>query len=117
MYVSAYKTTNLYKMSKDDYTKLLKESITTNYKKTDHSVINSINKEAKGIAEKLKLDDKIECFSDRTSFITLKDHKDNFINNPKTRLVNPAKSEIGMVSKHHLQNINNNLRELLNVRQ
>ena len=27
-------------------------------------------------------------------FITLKDHKENFLNHPATRLVNPAKNEI-----------------------
>ena len=28
-------------------------------------------------------------------FITLKDHKENFLNNPTVRLINPAKNELG----------------------
>ena len=32
--------------------------------------------------------------------------KDNFQNNPKCRLINPAKSEIGIISKHYIEEIN-----------
>ena len=32
-------------------------------------------------------------------FITLKDQKANFLNNPKTRLLNPVKNELGRISK------------------
>ena len=32
-------------------------------------------------------------------FITMKDHKQNFLNNPKTRLLYPAKNELGRISK------------------
>ena len=39
-----------------------------------------------------------------TYFITLKDHKPNFRNSPSCRLINPAKSEIGHISKVHLEN-------------
>ena len=39
--------------------------------------------------------------------MTLKDHKPNFNNNPCTcRLINPSKSEIGIISKKILQRIN-----------
>ena len=39
------------------------------------------------------------CLYKCESFITIKDHKDNFENNTKCRLINPAKSELGKVSK------------------
>jgi hypothetical protein len=35
----------------------------------------------------------------REAFITLKDHQENFENNPKCRLINPAKIESGKLSK------------------
>ena len=54
---------------------------------------------AKVIAQDLNIDERIEKYSQKLSFITLKDHKENFINNPKCRLINPAKSEIRIVSK------------------
>ena len=46
-----------------------------------------------------------------------KDHKDNFESNPKCRLINPSKSELGKVSKVILDNISNRLREKLKVNQ
>ena len=39
------------------------------------------------------------------AFITLKDHKDNFSNALPCRLINPAKSEIGKISKAALDRI------------
>ena len=57
------------------------------------------------IATELELDDRIETIAERESFITLKDHKPNFNNSPKCRLINPAKSEIGKASKQILEKI------------
>ena len=91
--------------------------MTTTYKKTDPKTTRDINREAKNIATKLDLADRIECIADKPAFITLKDHKDNFENNPKCRLINPAKSEIGVISKHKLQEINQIVREHTNLRQ
>ena len=50
-------------------------------------------------------------------FITLKDHKENFQNNPKVRLINPAKNEIGRISKNMLDKINKELITLMNINQ
>ena len=47
----------------------------------------------------------MECYSDNPAYITLKDHKENFRNNTKCRLINPSKSEVGLVSKSYLGNI------------
>ena len=52
-----------------------------------------------------------------TCFVTLKDHKDNFQNNPTTRLINPAKNELGRISKVILEKINTQLRTSLNLNQ
>ena len=41
----------------------------------------------------------MECYSDNHTYITLKDHKENFRNNVKCRLINLSKSEVGLVSK------------------
>ena len=53
----------------------------------------------------------------REAFISLKDHKENFENNPKCRLINPANSESGKLSKIILDEINSNLRQKLNLNQ
>ena len=47
----------------------------------------------------------MECYSDQHAYITLKDHKENFRNNTKCRLINPSKSEVGRVSKKYLNDI------------
>ena len=105
LYVPADKTTNLYKISTEQYQHLLHSNITANYRKAGDEAKSNIDREAKDIAEKLTLADRVECFAQRDSFITLKDHKENFPNNPKCRLINPAKSEIGLISKQLLESI------------
>ena len=50
-------------------------------------------------------------------FITLKDHKENFENNTKRRLINPAKNEVGRIGKIILDKINLGLKEQLGVNQ
>ena len=102
--------TTFIKISKDTYNKLLQDNITKSYKKFNVTLITKINKEAKTIATELKLDDKIEQFNQREAFVTLKDHKVNFKNDPKCRLINPAKWEIGIISKHYLELVNNKIR-------
>ena len=109
--VSADKTTNLYKVDKEKYEELLVNNITKCHKKTNNDAIKEINKEAKKIAEKLKIDDKMKCYNNKEAFITLKDHKDGFETTPKCRLINPAKSEVGRVSKMILENINNRIQQ------
>ena len=47
----------------------------------------------------------MECYSDHHAYIRLKDHKKNFRNNTKCRLINPSKSEVGRVSKKYLNDI------------
>ena len=79
--IPADKTNNLYELTTDKYNKLLTENISKAYKKSILSTMHTINTEAKQ-------------YNRNQSFITLKDHKENFKNNPKCRLINPAKSEI-----------------------
>ena len=43
--------------------------------------------------------DRMDINSKDTCLITLKDHKDNFLNNLAVRLINPAKSELGRINK------------------
>ena len=50
-------------------------------------------------------------------FITLKDHKPNFQNNPTVRLLNPAKNELIRISKTILDKINENLYNSLDLNQ
>ena len=109
--------TSIYSMNKEDYNKLLRDNVTKSYKKSSTDIKQSIDKEAAGISKHLKLEDRMETYADRQAYITLKDHKDNFNNNPKCRLINPAKSEVGLVSKQILERINVDIRKATKVHQ
>ena len=50
-------------------------------------------------------------------FITLKYHKENFNNNLIVRLINPAKNELGHISKAILVTANKNIREAMGLNQ
>ena len=115
--IPADRINNLYRLTTDEYNKLLTENISKSYKRTDKSSLNSINTEAKNIAKDFKLEDRIEQHSQHESFITLKDHEDNFQNNLKCRLINPAKCQIGIISKHYIEEINKYVRRGINVNQ
>ena len=80
--------------------------MTKTYKKTNKCIPDSITAVDKKIAENLKLGNRVEVSASRDAFITLKDHKPDFINNPTCRLINPSKSEIGIISNHILDNVN-----------
>ena len=82
------------------------KNVTKTYKKTNPKVPDVITLKDKKIAEKLELDNRVEVSASRNSFITLDDHKPDFINNPTCRLINPSKSEIGIISKNILDHIN-----------
>ena len=71
--------------------------------------------EANEIAKRLNLDDRVNTTAKREAFITLKDHKPNFANNPTCRLINPAKSEIGKISKQILDRINTTITNHLSL--
>ena len=65
-----------------------------------------IDKGTKHFAEKLNLEKKMGMYADQSAYVTLKDHKENFKTKLPCRLINPAKSEIGIVSKVELEKIN-----------
>ena len=113
--VKADKTSNFYKLKPEEYSKLLDKNIQKSYKKATEDQVQTINKDALEIAQNLELEDRIETLAKRNSFITLKDHKENFMNNPSCRLINPTKSEIGKISKQILEKIVSNTVKATNV--
>ena len=116
-FIPADKTANFYEVDKTAHDKLLMDNLTSTYKKASTNSIHNINNEAKNIATNLHIDDRAECMAERQAFITLKDHKDNFENKPTCRLINPAKSEIGRISKQILENINTTVRHKTDLNQ
>ena len=61
--------------------------------------------------------DPMDINSKNTCFITLKDHRENFLNNPTVRMINPTKNELGRISNAILDNISKRLCTRLNINQ
>ena len=109
--VEADKTSNLYLVPPQKYEQLLHQNITKDYKIANPEIKNNINRKANILAKKLKIDDYMERYTENSSFISLKDHKENFYSNPKCRLINPAKTSLGRVSKKILERIISEVKE------
>ena len=104
------KSNNIYVVPKKSYNKMVDDSVTKTYRKAAANTKNEIDLEGSEIAERLELADRMEVFAEKEPFITLKDHKANFDTKPTCRLINPAKSEMGVISKNILDKINNQIR-------
>ena len=87
-------------------TSLLTDNIYKTYKKAEYDICNRINKEARTIADNYGVSERVDCLAKSNAFVSLKDHKPNFSSNPKCRLINPAKSGIGKISKYFLEQPN-----------
>ena len=113
----ADKTSNMYQLTKEEHNKLLRNAITSKYKKTNTKIKDKINKKGKEILKNKDALHRLDINEESNCFFTLKDHKENFQNNPTVRLINPAKKEIGRISKVILDKINSSLIEQLKVNQ
>ena len=115
--VFADKSSNIYEQKPEEHRRILMENITKTYNKAPKDLEHEINLEAKKIAENLELDDRINCLAKTQAFITMKDYKEDFRTNPACGLINPAKSELGKISKNVLEEINTKLRSTLELNQ
>ena len=79
------------------------------YKKASDQLVGRLDAQSARIAERLNLDGRMEKLAKKEAFITLKDHKATFSDHPTRRLINPTKSEIGVISKQILDEINTSI--------
>ena len=103
--IKADKTTNFYKLEKAEYEEYMHRNVTKEYKKASDKDFEKVTQEDKALASKLDIDDRVYTTAKREAFITLKDHKPNYINEPTFRLINPSKQELGKVSKQKMEGI------------
>ena len=115
--VPADKTSNFYEVKPEKYETMLRDNITAVYKKAESDMATDINREAKKLATTLELEDRVEVMSESEAFITIKDHKPNFLTETKCRLINPAKPQMGKVSSQLLQRINSAVRRATELKQ
>ena len=107
IYMKADKTNNIYEMPFNEYDKIMKSNITKNYKKTNQSnnMEKIINDETKKISEELNISDRVGTLIKKESYALIKDHKTNYINDPKIRMICPARPDIGKISAKILKNV------------
>jgi hypothetical protein len=115
--VAADKSSNFYTCDVPEYKILRNQNVTAEYKKSTLEAVNENDKKSAEMAIKLKLDNKMQKHSNKECFVTLKDHKDNFIGRPQCRLISPAKNELGCVVKIKLEEINREIRYTTGVNQ
>ena len=99
------KTSNKYLVGKDDYKKLLEKNVQQDYKKENTKNVENVTVEHQKVVKNLGLEQRVFETTKRTAFLTIKDHKEDFANNTKCRLINPTKPEIGRISIKILENV------------
>ena len=104
-------------MSPESYKTLLEKNIHKEYKKSTIETVDHIEKEDAEIAKLLDIEDRVHKTSKKEAFITNKDHKDNFKNNPQCRLINPTKQELGKAAKKVIEELNVKLKKVTNHNQ
>lgn len=96
---------------------MVQNNTTSEYKKTYEQSVQTTNKKAAIIANSLGLDDRIDQYIQSEAYITIKDHKPSWPTRPESRLINPAKPEIGKISKQLLTNIVKEIKKIKNYNQ
>ena len=78
-----------------------RNSVTSTCKRANGNIKKRINEEGKEIVKKSfdNIIDRMDVNAESNCFISIKNHKENFLNHPKVRLINPAKNELGRISK------------------
>ena len=117
IFVKSDKSGNLYEIEKGNYKQMMFKEVVKNYKKAPPDLEKELNSEAKILAHRLGIVDRVEKYNTKNCFIPIKDHNSNFKTNPVCRLINPAKRQIVRVSKIIVQEICNSLRLALNINQ
>ena len=68
------------------------KEVVKHYRKAPPDLERYMNSEAKVLAHRLGIVDRVEKYNTRNCFITIKDHKIDFKSNPECRLIKPAKT-------------------------
>ena len=111
------KTSNMYRLNKNNYQNLLRNAIKTTCKKTNKNIGTKVNREGTALAKQADILDKTEMNDTGNSFVTLIESKEIRKNYPTARLINPSKNKIGTASKHILDQINTKLVIKLSVNE
>lgn len=99
------KTNNYYDIKLDDYNKIVEREVHKHYKKCKEQDVESINNDIEKFGEVFGVHDRVKQLIRSECFIQLKDHKPNWEHKLPARLINPSKSDLGVMSKYILDKI------------
>ena len=73
-----------------------RNAITSTYKKANENIKKRINEKGKEIVKKSfdNIIDRMDTNAEPNCFMTIKGHKESLLNQPKVRLINPAKNKL-----------------------
>ena len=117
VFVAADKSSNFFKMNTETYKSLLDKAVHKDFKKAKEGEEERITSEAKTTATKLEISERVFRTEMKSAKVTVKDHKEDFMNKPQTRLINPTKSNLGRVSKMKVAKLNQQLRSKTKLQQ
>ena len=83
--VFADKTSNIYQIQTDKYNRVTTDEITSTNKNIPDKIGNKVNADGKKIIEYKEIVNRLFVNGRNSCFITLKDHKPHFLNNPRVR--------------------------------
>ena len=98
IWVKADKSRNIYKISPLENDRI-SHKITDDNKIDYNNTITQINSDIAQFACKLYMKARLGKLKENCACILFKDHKQNFHNKKQKRLINPNKTELGLVSK------------------
>ena len=117
MIIEADKTSNHYKLTTDQFRNLLNKDIHKEYKKAAKEDLRRATEHQKKIVAKYDLEDRVMATQARPARVTLKDTKPHFQEDPKTRLINPTKPDLQVISRHILSKIVKDVRSKTKFQQ
>ena len=105
LFVPADKSSNYYKMAPATYQALLAKAVHKDFKKAKEGEEQQIAREARDIANSLEIGDRVFQTELKPAKVTVKDHKEDFMNKTQTRMINPTKPNLGKVAKVKLERL------------
>ena len=93
--IQADKSSNFYTCDVPSYRDLRRKNVEVEYAKSTVEEVERVNVKSRKIAKSLKLENRMQKYATTECFITLKDHKPNFISRPQFRLINTTKNDLG----------------------
>ena len=109
IWVRADKSKNIYKIRPDEYQNLLLNKISNSYRLDYNNTLSKINEDTAKFANKFNISDRIGKMAKKSAYILFKDHKPNFLDKKQIRLINPSKTELGIISKNIITHITSNI--------